>query len=706
MTINQTLDKIEEHLVGIIPAFMMLGIVVFIILGLGACVAPASALSLSDIEISPISDEFEIYSSYNRLLDEVVSLSVYRDGSSYDVSFPALTESLSIVYFAPYSSELYSSTRSLLSSYCNGLSMSNPDYFLAVDAKHVILQGSRFIYVLVNVYSGSLNVMENFDFIPPSGGSAGYKVSGGLRSSEWSISSEPIPDVVTSVPSNTVNFPYNCVYLNGFHLKSLFPNNYTAFSDYLQSLNVSTQRGIICWTDLPSIEEYGIELSSQNPGYLVLVYYYNGNPSRYYIESLFVYDDTSNITSEPEPDEPSGEGHQFDINYNADSDTYDVSLKRNGEPWYLSIKGKAFGWLPVYTYTDVSIPSEDGKEEVFNDLSLSGLPTRFFMFDLDYHASVYRAGSGLSSNDYKGYSYYWTRSDFIDENGVVNPDPVIEPEPEEKDDFTPTVKPPFVEPGGYDMPNVGTGGEGSGGSGGILSSLGVPEGIEFPSIESLEQMIANMRLPASLKDMFKYPMPEDYKASYNISSTHVLYGYVNGWFTTTETTIDLVFGVVFVLFSLIAVIPRLVFEFFSTLIEWLSTAFQSFYDWLVIPSEIFKLVIDLLPDELLSLALLLFGVDLVFLFFRFVIPGMISGSVALGEEAAHAEAERIAEEERIKAENRIGDGHGVIFNKGGRGYRGSSVSVHRPSSSLRNRGEHEETSEIRTGHGWRPHRRH
>ena len=33
MTITQTFDKLEEQLAGIIPAFVMLGVVVFILLG-------------------------------------------------------------------------------------------------------------------------------------------------------------------------------------------------------------------------------------------------------------------------------------------------------------------------------------------------------------------------------------------------------------------------------------------------------------------------------------------------------------------------------------------------------------------------------------------------------------------------------------------------------------------------------------------------
>ena len=103
-------------------------------------------------------------------------------------------------------------------------------------------------------------------------------------------------------------------------------------------------------------------------------------------------------------------------------------------------------------------------------------------------------------------------------------------------------------------------------------------------------------------------------------------------------------GIILVLAALIACIPRFIWEFFSDLIEWINVAFLNFYDWLVIPLEIFKLVIDLLPDELLALALLLFGVDLLFLFFRFVIPGMISGSHAIGDIVEKEEKMRLIDE--------------------------------------------------------------
>ena len=452
-------------------------------------------------------------------------------------------------------------------------------------------------------------------------------------------------------------------------------------------------------------------ISSQEGCYVFLY------PNNHY-DSSAVYDVDFNFICYGLSESSSSSASQHvTVTYDKDSDTYDVSLKRNGEPLYLSIKGKAFGWLPIYTYTTVQDESLD--------LSLSGLPSRFFGFDLSYHAEVYRLGSGLESSNYSYYTYDWTRGDIVDEEGnILNPD--IVGEEGEKVDIDPLVKPPFLEDGGYDTPGIedidhdgihNSDDDDMDGDGipndkdpepynpynnGILGSLGVTQGIQFPSFESLEQMIRNMLLPDSLKDMFQLMTPEEYKASLRVDESHLLYGYQNGWFSTADGTVGFVLGVVLVLAALIAVIPRTIFEFFSALIVWLSTAFHSFYDWLVIPSEIFKLVINLLPDELLGLALLLFAVDLLFLFFRFVIPGMISGSIALGEVASHQEAVRIAEEERLKAEERIGDGHGWHPHKD----RVHHVFVKRPSSSLRNRGHHEESDEIRTGRGWHPHRRH
>ena len=377
----------------------------------------------------------------------------------------------------------------------------------------------------------------------------------------------------------------------------------------------------------------------------------------------------------------------FDFNYDyiESSKTYRVELTKNSLPLYLTVTGKVFGWMTVYSYSSEPLTVNGQLEE---DIVLTDLPAYWTGFGVDYYAEVYSIGAGTSSVTDKWYYYSWSVSDFVGEEGeLLNPDKTGTEG--DKEDFESLAPPPTIIPG-YTTPD--------------LESPSVS--VTLPSSDALFDMVENFRLPASLKDALKLVSLEEYRSSLSLDSTHVLYGYQQGIFDLSDNTIGFVFGVLIILISIVAVIPKLLFVTFTDLIVWLSSAFEAFYDWLVIPSEIFNLVIDLIPDEILSLALLLFAVDLIFIFFQFVIPGMISGSHALGDIADHEEVLRLSEEERIEAENRIGDGHGVIFNKGGRGYRGGSVSVHRPSSSLRNRGEHEETSEIRTGRGWRPHRRH
>ena len=375
----------------------------------------------------------------------------------------------------------------------------------------------------------------------------------------------------------------------------------------------------------------------------------------------------------------------FDFNYDyiESSKTYRVELTKNSLPLYLTVTGKVFGWMTVYSYSSEPLTVKGQLEE---DIVLTDLPAYWTGFGVDYYAEVYSIGAGTSSVTDKWYYYSWSVSDFVGEEGeLLNPDKTGTEG--DKEDFESLAPPPTVIPG-YTTPDLES------------------PSVTLPSSDALFDMVENFRLPASLKEALKLVSLEEYRSSLSLDSTHVLYGYQQGIFDLSDNTIGFVFGVLIILISIVAVIPKLLFVTFTDLIVWLSSAFEAFYDWLVIPSEIFNLVIDLIPDEILSLALLLFAVDLIFIFFQFVIPGMISGSQALGDIADHEEALRLSEEERIEAENRIGDGHGVIFNKGGRGYRGGSVSVHRPSSSLRNRGEHEETSEIRTGRGWRPHRRH
>ena len=628
MTINQTLDKLEEHLAGIIPAFIMLGVVVFILLGLGSAVAPASAESHiildKDFDFGDGGSDGSFDSSASGYIvrDTIVELTKPTSFNNYysgvaHVWYHGSDDSWDLYYYFP-------------GVYLNGVKCD--EYTEENIFSYYLSSGQKYRQITFGLYQ---------------------TVGMDVTKSDWISYLSCIEGYVSS-------------------LSASYPNSY-----------------VLCGP-----------LQSQTSGVQIYVVPYEGEVSSY---------------------------PHLTLTYSDDTDCYGLSLERNGEPIYLAIKGKVFGWLPVYTYVTVQDESLD--------VTLSDIPSRFFIFDIDYELDLYRRGSGLEDSDYKSFTCSWVRSDIITDNGIII-DSVVDVEEGGKIDIDPLVpNPPGMNDGGdgyggYDTPGIedidhdgkhnseddDMDGDGipneedddpyTPGESGLLGNLGFTLGFTLPDIESIQLMVKNMKLPSSLKELFKIPLPDEYKSNIAVEETHVLYGYQQIYFGIGDGVIGFVMGIILVLAALIACIPRFLWEFFSDLIEWINVAFLNFYDLLVIPSEIFKLVIDLLPDELLALALLLFGVDLVFLFFRFVIPGMISGSVALGEEAAHAEAERIAEHERLEAEERIGDGHGVIFNKGGRGYRGSSVSVHRPSSSLRNRGEHEETSEIRTGHGWRPHRRH
>ena len=724
MTINQTLDKIDEHFAGILPAFMMLGIVVFIILGLGACVAPASALSIDDLDLTILPDFTVSNSISSTVSSEFSCSSYYKDGEYYADSLTVPVGSSRLLLFLNFSSDITEDD-------IFDVSFFNPDYIIilsgSISSSSVILCFILPVDVPEISYDGlsigDSNVFEDYNLVNDdplvsttdiyhhTDGVVQVNVADGNFGTDrvsvddgLSLYGTTNAETGNSVSSDSSLYSIKCNFYNSYSTGRY--NGYSSYPVNYQSSSI-IQNGVeLPISSLEEAQEYfgsiptgGLACGSELRIYVDFDPYSNTEeckhlesviqdyktllmdismdyPGAYFMMSANTWD-TSQISpfdvslsmyhpgyvvetpDEPEPEQPSGEGHQFDINYNADSDTYDVSLKRNGEPWYLSIKGKAFGWIPVYTYTTVQDESLD--------LSLSGLPSRFFNIDLDYHAEVYRAGSGLESSNYTYYTYDWTRSDFVDDNGnILTPD--ITGEEGEKVDFEPLIKPPFVEDGGYDTPGIndidhdGTpndedddmDGDGipneeddspySPGNSGILGSLGFTLDFTLPDIESIQLMMKNMKLPGSLKEMFNITLPDEYKANIAVEDTHVLYGYQQIWFGIGDGVIGLVMGVVLVLAALVACIPRFLWEFFSSLIEWLNVAFLNFYDWLVIPSEIFKLVIDLLPDELLALALLLFGVDLVFLFFRFVIPGMISGSHAIGDIVEKEEKMRLIDE--------------------------------------------------------------
>jgi len=329
------------------------------------------------------------------------------------------------------------------------------------------------------------------------------------------------------------------------------------------------------------------------------------------VKSVTVYCNAREITS-----------GDFDFNYDyiESSKTYRVELTKNSLPLYLTVTGKVFGWLTVYSYSSESLTVKGQLEE---DIVLTDLPAYWTGFGVDYKANVFPYGGGVKGNS---WVWNWGKSDFVGEDGeLLNPDKTGTQE--DPVDFESLAPPPTVIPG-YTTPD--------------LESPSVS--VTLPSSDALFDMVENFRLPSSLKEALNLISLEEYRSSLSLDSTHVLYGYQQGIFDLSDNTIGFVFGVLIILISIVAVIPKLLFVTFTDLIVWLSSAFESFYDWLVIPSEIFNLVIDLIPDEILSLALLLFAVDLIFIFFRFVIPGMISGSHALGDIVEKDEKMRRIEE--------------------------------------------------------------
>ena len=63
--------------------------------------------------------------------------------------------------------------------------------------------------------------------------------------------------------------------------------------------------------------------------------------------------------------------------------------------------------------------------------------------------------------------------------------------------------------------------------------------------------------------------------------------------------------------------------------------------YLVGPMFIAGLVVTLIPPEILNACLVLFGIDVIFLIFRFLVPGIISGSVALGQLVSSEERKEV-----------------------------------------------------------------
>ena len=347
----------------------------------------------------------------------------------------------------------------------------------------------------------------------------------------------------------------------------------------------------------------------------------------------------------------------FDFNYDyiESSKTYTVELVKNSNPLYLRLVGKVFGWMTVYTYSTTANYAD-------TDDILTDVPVYWSGFGIDYEASVFPAGGGVTGDS---WIWNWGKSDFVGEDGeLLNPDKTgTREDPVDFDSLTPV--PDDIVDSGYEVPQIndidGDGipndedddidGDGIPNDeddtpyGSTFESIsGSSPSISFPSYESLGEMLENFRLPSSLKDYFNLVSLEEYKVSLSVDSGHTFYGYQQGFFSFSDNTVGFLFAVVTIVVSVVAVIPELLYELYADLISWLSSALYTFYDWIAIPSEILHLVIGLLPEGLLNLALVLFAVDLIFLFFRMVVPGLTSSSHAIGDIVEKDEKMRLIEE--------------------------------------------------------------
>ena len=345
----------------------------------------------------------------------------------------------------------------------------------------------------------------------------------------------------------------------------------------------------------------------------------------------------------------------FDYNYIESSETYTVELVKGGNPLYLRLVGKAFGWMTVYTYATTA-------NYVDIDDILTNVPAYWSGFGIDYEANVFPAGGGVTGDS---WIWTWGIQDFVTEDGtILDPDKTgMQEDPVDVESITPV--PDDIVDSGYEVPQIndidGDGipndedddidGDGIPNDeddtlyGSIFESIsGSSPSISFPSYESLGEMLENFRLPSSLKDYFNLVSLEEYKVSLSVDSGHTFYGYQQGFFSFSDNTVGFLFAVVTIVVSVVAVIPELLYELYADLISWLSSALYTFYDWIAIPSEILHLVIGLLPEGLLNLALVLFAVDLIFLFFRMVVPGLTSSSHAIGDIVEKDEKMRLIEE--------------------------------------------------------------
>ena len=259
------------------------------------------------------------------------------------------------------------------------------------------------------------------------------------------------------------------------------------------------------------------------------------------------------------------------VTYSDESEKYTVTLERNGIESSASIGATALGFLPLKDF----VAFGQGVQTSSEDWTFT-LPTHFLLFGVDYTFYV--------TIDGQTQSVSWGSSSLPESPPGTGSDP----------------------PGVPDNPN--------------------PEPYDpaspFPSISVGFSGILPQSIPTSLKDLFGFSKTEHKET---ISSELSIYKEPYLAFTAlVDVPFDLLFYFITVLFGVVTVGVPYILEFLNEVIVWIGNSFFSFFDFLVIPNYILSVLVGFLPPEIVNLALLAFGFDILLNVFSILIPDVIS----------------------------------------------------------------------------------
>lgn len=265
-----------------------------------------------------------------------------------------------------------------------------------------------------------------------------------------------------------------------------------------------------------------------------------------------------------EPAEVSSSTQHVTVTYDDETTDYTVTLERNEELSSAAVVGNVLGFIPIVHNVDTS--SEDWSTTV---------SSRFLFFDLDYELRV-ELGEDKQS-------VTWNLDDLP---AGATPPP---------EDTYPEITPPDTEPFDPTSP--------------------------FPDIPFNPDILPE-KVPTSVIDIIgfnKTEIKEDFKTniSFYDDSLDDFSSLVDGIFGTIFAFIALTLG--FFLDPLSSVLTQ-IYDFIS----WLSGSFFSFLDFLVIPNHILSVLSGFIPSELVNLALVALGFDVLLNVFSIAIPDLIS----------------------------------------------------------------------------------